>query len=233
MPGRAEIGPYHNRVASDVRRILGERVTFRASEKEWYKACDGSELQFELVPVDPLKSTTAMRVRREHSTTHRVRVFPLSGASSSRLGIFWASWHETWLKRNSASYVLLNAGWTLFEGPAAGQEKKQVLRLDWDQLPHRGSPRAGHPHWHFDHEVFISAEPDKVEVAPGLVEVTTDTGSAMARPISVGSIHLAMGAWNKDADHPECWQRTYEDDCRQLRDWCVKTLRYLKEQVAG
>jgi hypothetical protein len=233
MPSRAETGPYHNRVASDVRTILGERVAFHASEDEWYKVRDGSELEFELVPVDPLRSRTAMRLRREDSTTHRVSVFPLSASPSSRLGTFWVSWHETWLKRNSTSYVLLNAGWTLFEGLEHDRDKKQVLRLDWDQLPHRGSPRAGHPHWHFDHELFVSAEPDKVEVQPGLVQVRTEGPLVMARPVSVGSIHLAMGAWNEHEDHPRCWQRDYREDCQQLRDWCRKTLTYLKEQVGS
>jgi hypothetical protein len=172
-------------------------------------------------------------MRREGGQIHRVSVFPVSTPSSSYLGTFWISWHETWLKQNSTDYVLLNAGWTLFEGLPGDQDKVQVLRVDWDQLPHGGSKRAGHPHWHFDHELFISAKPDKVEVAPGLVEVTTDTAFAMARQASMGFIHLAMGAWNKGKDHPKCWQRTYQEDCQQLRDWCVKTLRYLKEQVGG
>ncbi len=232
MPGRAEIGPYHNRVASDVRKILGEQVTFHASD-EWQRVRDGSRLEFELVPADPRKSSTAMRLRREDSKIHRVSVFPLSAPSSLRLGIFWVSWHEMWLKRNSANYILLNAGWTLFEGPLGDRDKKQVLRLDWDQLPDRGSPRAGHPHWHFDHELFLSAEPDRVEVEPGLVKVGTAGASAVTKAVSVGFIHLAMGAWNEGADHPQCWQRGYKEDCGQLRDWCRKTLTYLKEQVDG
>jgi hypothetical protein len=228
MPGRGKIRPYHNNVASDVKEILGETVTFHPpDEAKWYKADDGSEVEFELVPVDTVRSEVARRMRQ----MHRVYVFPLSTPLSLRLWTFWVSWHETWLKEDSTNYVLLNAGWTLFEGMPGDREKAQVLRLDWDQLPHRRSQRAGHPHWHFDHELFIVAEPDKVQVAPGLVEVHTDEPFPMARQASVGFIHLAMGAWNKDMDHPECWQRTYENDCRQLRDWCVKTLRYLKEQV--
>jgi len=228
MPGRGEIEPYHNGVACEVRTVIDARVTFHTPYKgEWYKVRDGCEVEFELVPVDTVKSEVARRMRR------RVCVFPLSTPSSLRLCTFWVSWHETWLKQDSTNYVLLNAGWTLFEGLPGNQDKAQVLRVDWDQLPHKGSKRAGHPHWHFDHELFISAEPDKVEVAPGLVEVYTDDPFSMERWASVGFIHLAMGAWNKNTDHPECWQRTYEDDCQQLRDWCVKTLRYLKEQVGG
>jgi hypothetical protein len=232
MPGRGEIGPYHNNVASDVKEILGEVVTFHPpNEANWYNVRDDSEVEFELVPRDPAQSEPATRMRREDSKTHRVRVFPLCTHSSSYVGTFWVSWYEAWLKQNSSNFVLLNAGWTLLEGLPGNQDKAQVLRVDWDQLPHKRSKRAGHPHWHFDHELFISAEPDKVEVAPGLVEVYTDDPFAMERWASVGFIHLAMGAWNKNTDHPECWQRTYEDDCQQLRDWCVKTLRYLKEQV--
>jgi len=234
MPGRGEIGPYHYNVASDVKEILGETVTFYPSnEVKWYKTRDGSEVAFELVPRDPVQSERATRMRHKDSKTHRVSVFPLYTHSSSCVGTFWVSWYEAWLKQNSSNFVLLNAGWTMFEGLPGDQQKTQVLRVDWDQLPHKGSKRAGHPHWHFDHELFISTEPDKVEVAPGLVEVSTGDAFAMARWSSVGFIHLAMGAWNKNTDHPECWQRTYEDDCQQLRDWCVKTLRYLKEQVGS
>ena len=222
MPGRGEIEPYHNGVACEVRTVIDARVTFRTPvPAKWYKVRDGCEVEFELVPVDTVKSEVARRMRR------RVFVFPLSTPSSLHLCTFWVSWHETWKKQDSTNYVLLNAGWTLFEGLSGNPDKAQVLRVDWDQLPHKGSQNAGHPHWHFDHELFIPAEPD----TPGLVEVSKDDAFAMARGASVGFVHLAMGAWNKDMDHPKCWQRTYEDDCQQLRDWCVKTLRYLKEQV--
>lgn len=232
MPGRGEIEPYHNNLASDVKEILGETATFYPpDEAKWYKADDGSEVEFELVPRDPTKSESATRMRREDSKTHRVFVFPLCNLSSPYVGTFWISWHEAWLKQDSTNYVLQNAGWTLFEGLRGDRDKAQVLRVDWDQLPRKRSKHAGHPHWHFDHKLFITAEPDKIEIAPGLVKVTTDTAFGMARQASLGFIHLAMGAWNKDMDHPECWQRTYENDCQQLRDWCVKTLKYLKEQV--
>ena len=234
MPGRGEIEPYHNNVACDVRTVIGERVTFYLPpEAKWHEVHDGGEVEFELSPVDIVKAETAKRIRREDSKARRVFVFPLCIRSSSCMGTFWVSWHEAWLKQNSINFVLLNAGWTLFEGLRGNQDKAQVLRVDWDQLHDRRNKCAGHPHWHFDHDLFIRAEPDKVEVAPGLVEVPIDDAFAMARGASVGFVHLAMGAWNKGTDHPECWQRTYENDCQQLRDWCVKTLRYLKEQVGG
>lgn len=234
MPGRGEIGPYHNNVASDVKKILGELVTFRTSDdKDWHKIRDGCGVEFELAPSDLVKSEIAERKRREDGVTHRIYVFPLCSRSTSCVGTFWVSWYESWLKQNSNNFILLNAGWTMFEGLPGNQDKTQVLRVDWDQLPHRGSKCAGHPHWHFDHELFLTTEPDKVEVAPGLVEISKDDPFDMKRWTSVGFIHLAMGAWNKNTDHPECWQRTYEDDCQQLHDWCVKTLRYLKQQVAG
>lgn len=234
MPGKGTIGAYHNDVASDVRRVIDARMTFHPTDQaESYKVPEGGEVQFELVPVNSVESETAKRMRREDSKIKKVFVFPLCTPSSSCLGTFWVSWHEAWLKQNSKSFVLLNAGWTLFEGLPGNQDKTQVLRVDWDQLPRKGSKHAGHPHWHFDHELFIPSEPDKIKIAPGLVEVTTDTAFGMAKQASLGFIHLAMGAWNKDMDHPECWQRTYENDCQQLRDWCVKTLKYLKEQVGG
>jgi hypothetical protein len=234
MHGRGTIGSYHNRVASDVDTFIDTHTTFYPPDQSrWYNVRDGEKIDFELVPVYAVSAEVAMRRRREDKPIHKVYVFPLSTPSSYRPAIFWVSWHETWKKVHPTNYNLLNAGWTMFKGLSGNPDKDQVLRVDWDQLPHKGSPNAGHPHWHFDHELFLTSEPDKVEVAPGLVEVTTDTAFGMPRQASLGFIHLAMGAWNKDKEHPECWQRTYEDDCQQLRDWCVKTLRYLKEQVGG
>ena len=235
MPGTGKIGPYHNNVASDIKNILGEVVTFFSptSEDKLHKIPDDVEVTFELVHRDPTRSEQAMRMRREDSNKHRVFVFPLCANSSLCASTFWVSWYEAWLKQNSNNLVLLNAGWTMFEGLPGDQQKTQVLRVDWDQLPYRGSKHAGQPHWHFDNELFIPAEPDKVQIKPGLVEVPTDETFSTQKWASMGFIHLAMGTWNKDVNHPKCWQRTYEDDCQQLRDWCVKTLRYLKEQVGG
>ncbi len=234
MPGQGQIGSYHNDVVADVQGILNVRVTFRPLDNgDWYKVRDGTEVEFDLVSVDPVKSETATRMRRGESRTHRVSVFPLSARLSSSVGTFWASWHETWSKQDSKSFVLLNAGWTLFEGLSGNPDKVQVLRVDWDQLSNRGSDQAGHPHWHFDHELFFSEVQEKIEVAQGLVEVSPESSFSIGKQASVGFIHLAMGAWNSNIDHPECWQRTYEGDCRLLRDWCIKTLMYLKGQVGG
>lgn len=234
MPGRGKIGPYHNNVASDVEKIIGEGVTFYpSSDQGWDRVCGGPQVEFELVPQDPVRSERAMRMRGKDSRIRRVSVFPLCTHSNSRVGTFWVSWYEAWRKQDSSNFILLNAAWTLFKGLPGDQDKTQVLRAEWDQLPHRGSKRAGHPHWHFDHDLFISAEPGKIKVKPDLVEISSDEPFAMKRWTSVGFIHLAMGTWNQGKNHPECWQRTCEDDCRQLRDWCVKTLLYLKEQIAG
>lgn len=232
MPGSGEIGPYHNGVAREVRKVIDAHVKFYPGpQAKWCNVDDGCEVEFELIPTDLVEAEVAKRMRRKDGPIHRVHVFRLSTPSSSRPCTFWVSWHETWIKEDSTNYVLLNAGWTLFEGLAGNPDKAQVLRADWDQLEHRRSKRAGHPHWHFDHELFIRSEPDKVKVGRGLVKVATDDAFAMGGGTSVGFVHLAMGAWKGDMDHPECWQRTYEDDCQQLCDWCIKTLRYLKEQV--
>ncbi len=237
MLGSGEIRTYHNNVASDVRGILGKDVTFRALGTEnWHRVPEGQEIAFELIPTDQCERETAFRGRGEGAMTQRVFVLPLCTRSHICAGMFWVSWHETWQKekkKGSEKFILLNSGWTLFEGLPGNSRKFQVLRVDWDQLPHRGSLQAGHPHWHFDDDLFISAEPATVKVAPGLVRTATGTTPEMPRKASMGFIHLAMGAWNKDIDHPGCWQRTYEDDCQQLRDWCRKTLMYLKEQVEG
>lgn len=234
MFGRGEIKAYHNDVISDVREVIGKRVTFiPPDERKWHRVPADREVKFELIPEDCLERETAQRGRGEDSKDQRVFVLPLCARLSTCGGGFWVSWHETWRKKGEGGFILLNSGWTLFEGQSGDPQKYQVLRADWDQLPHKGSLQAGHPHWHFDDDLFISAGPATVEVAPGLFQTTTGTASEVPRKASMGSIHLAMGAWNTDTDHPGCWQRTYEDDCQQLRDWCKKTLKYLKEQVGG
>ena len=231
MPGRGhgKIGAMHNRIAADLRKILSLTVAFHPSDKNWYKVRDGTELEFALVYR---KSEIAEGALRMRGGNRRVSVFPLNSNGTSRVGTFWASWHEAWRKESDGSFALLSAGWTLFEGSPGSRDKVQVLRADWDQLSHKGSKEAGHPHWHFDHEVLLSMEEEKADT-PGLVEVTRGATVAEGGAASVGHIHLAMGAWNQDKNHPECWQRTYEDDCGQLRDWCVKTLQYLKGQING
>ncbi len=232
MPGQEEITAYHRSVTAEVKRALGVPTTIRSLDRrDWHHARPGTTLECELLPVDKKYCEIALRGRE--GRYHRVFVYPLNEEPTSFVGTFWVSWHESWCKQNPEEFALLNAGWTLFEGLSGNQDKNQVLRADWDQLPHKGSKHAGHPHWHFDHWLFISAEPAKVEVRPGLVEVATDTAFSTAKQASVGFIHLAMGAWNGDVGHPQCWQRTYQDDCQQLCDWCVKTLTYLKDQVGG
>lgn len=237
MLGSGEIGTYHNGVASDVRKVLGKDVTICAlGEENWHKVPEGHKVEFELIPKNHLERETAMRGQGEDAAFQRVLVLPLCTRSSTCAGIFWVSWHETWQKENkkgSKSFILLNSGWTLFEGLPGDPRKVQVLRVDWDQLPHKGSLRAGHPHWHFDDYLFLSGEPATVEIAPGLVRTGTDTAPEIPRKESMGFIHLAMGTWNEGEDHPKCWQRNYQEDCKQLRDWCIKTLKYLKEQVSG
>ncbi len=234
MFGRGEIDAYHNDVISDVWEVLGKRVIFfPPGERKWHRVPADSQVGFELIAEDPLERETAERGRGEDTANQKVFVLPLCARSSACGGAFWVSWHETWRKKGSERFILLNSGWTLFEGQPGDPRKYQVLRADWDQLPHMGSLQAGHPHWHFDDELFISAGLATVEVAPGLFQTTTGTAPEMPKRTSMGFIHLAMGAWNRGMDHPGCWQRTYEDDCQQLRDWCKKTLKYLKEQVAG
>jgi len=220
-------------------RTLKLHVIFRSvicrslKDVAWAKLGNGAQVDFELIPKDPIAGEAAQRMRRQGKPQHRVSVFPLNAESKSHVGDFWVSWHEAWKKRESQRFSLLNAGWTLFEGPRGNEDKTQVLRVDWDQPPHTGDVHAGHPHWHFDHEVFLSLVEEEVEIAPGLVEVTGAGGPSAGRQESVSHIHLAMGAWNSGADHPECWQRTYDEDCGQLYDWCTKTLEYLKDQVGG
>lgn len=236
MPDRGQIDAYYNDVVQDAKDVFGVPVAFRAILREnWYKIRTGGEIPFDLVPLDPLRSETAVTARRRDKTRHRVYVFPLCDVSSACIGTFWVSWHETWQKRtgNSGAFVLLSAGWTLFEGLCGSENKTQVVRVDWDQLPYRGQARAGHPHWHFDHELFLTPECAEEEVRPGLVQVMPTPIGSVGKRTSIGFIHLAMGAWKEGMGHPECWQRDYGGDCAQLRDWCIKTLVYLKEQIAG
>jgi len=229
---RGKIEAYHNDVISDVREVLGKRVIFFPSDEvKWHRVPANREVGFELIPEDHLERETAQMGRGEDNADQKVFVLPLCARLSAFGGGFWVNWHETWRKNSSECFILLNSRWTLFEGQPGDPRKYQVLRAEWDQLPHKGSRQAGHPHWHFDDDLFMSGGPASVEVAPGLFQTTGGLTPEVPRKTSAGFIHLAMGTWNRDMDHPACWQRTYEDDCQQLRDWCNKTLRYLRAQV--
>jgi hypothetical protein len=134
MLGRGEIEAYHSNVTSDVRKVLGKRVTFLRSDKEkWYEVPEGHEVKFGLIPINHLERETAQRGRGEDVTTQRVFVLPLCTRSSACAGTFWVSWHETWQKekkKGSKSFILLSSGWTLFEGLPGDPRKFQVLRVD-------------------------------------------------------------------------------------------------------
>lgn len=234
MPGSGKIGSYHNRVAEKMKEIFNERVRFYSPEvQRWEDVCEGSHVNFDLCYYDQIRADTALRRCRENSRSNWVCVFPLCSSSNSYSSRFWISWHETWLKENSSNYILLNSGWTLFSGLQGNQEKNQILRVEWDQLPYQGNERAGHPHWHFDHELSIPIQLERIKVVSDDLTEIIETPYEEDPLVSVGFIHLAMGAWNASEEHPKCWQRNYGNDCRQLQDWCIKTLKYLKEQVAG
>lgn len=229
MPGFGAINAYHNKVAEAIGQVLRVRVKILETPGQgtWKNCREGTEISFNLEWFDIVRSETARRIRGGRPT---VPVFPLNNDLRESSG-FWVSWHETWKKHSATDFALLTAGWTLFKGEAGIIEKDQILRVDWDQLKHRRSPQAGHPHWHFDHEIFsqvneLREEDEFIDLENAMATLDSEPGSN-----SMGFIHLAMGAWDSKKNNPECWQRTYEDQCKNLKDWCIKTLEYLQGQI--
>lgn len=232
MPASSQIGPYHNYTASAMGKILNTSIKIGSETIEWTKVKRGSKIRFELFPNEGIKPVIALIQSHEDSSIHRVHVFPLNVIPKKCVGTFWVSWHELWSKEDDKNYNLLDAGWTLFEGVPENENITPILRVDWDQFPRKGSEHAGHPHWHVERDISMSNEQAKIKQGSDLIEVSMN-GAYTNRPISLGFIHLAMGAWNAKQEHPKCWQRNYEDDCKQLSDWCIKTLKYLNEQICG
>lgn len=231
MPGKGKIAACHNNVATELSGILDVAAEFRPWPTNWSKVKIGTEIGFDLVPCQPADNDTTLR------TTRRVSVFPLTREPAGDVDMFWVSWDELWQKREGPAYHLLGAGWTLFKGFWGVPQKTQVLRAEWDQLPDKGSKDAGQPHWHVDQPLYGRKAGER-EIRPGLVEAPVEMlargwgqDEAEAASESLKRFHLAMGTWDDSKDHPGCWQRSYEQDCRKLEDWCVKTLKYLKDQV--
>lgn len=229
MPGKGDIQAYHNRLAREVSQVLKVAANFRPCPASWSKVQMGTEIRFELVAREFAANETAMR------TAQRVSVFPLTRAPALDMATFWVSWDELWEKREGPEYHLLGAGWTLFKGFWGVSQKTQVLRAEWDQLPDRGSKDAGQPHWHVDQPLYGPKAGER-EIRPGLVEAPVETlargwGQDESESESLNRFHLAMGTWDGSKGHPGCWQRSYEQDCRKLEDWCVKTLKYLRDEI--
>lgn len=231
MPGRGKIAACHNNVAKDLSGILDVPAEFRPRPTNWSKVKVGTVIGFDLVPCEPTHNDIALRM------AGRVSVFPLTRDLAADVAMFWVSWDELWQKREGPAYHLLGAGWTLFKGFWGVPQKTQVLRAEWDQLPDKGSKNAGQPHWHVDQPLYGRKAGER-EIRPGLVEAPVETlargwgqDEAGAESEAFGYVHLAMGAWDGSKEHPICWQRSYEQDCGKLEDWCVKTLKYLRDQM--
>ncbi len=236
MPGEGQICALHEEMAKGMKEAFCSAVVIRPNPQNWRKTLPPREINFELDSKSLVDAVRARRNRGGQFGVHRVTVFPLLTGFSPDIEQYWVSWHEGWRKNDDKTYILLTASWTLFRGYLAEEEKRQILRADWDQLPDCGSGDAGQPHWHFDQPVFAYAVETGAQ-SGALLEFDAGHGgihavSAVSKSVSgrIGSVHLAMGAWDRTKDCPGCWQRSYSDDCGELLDWCMMTLQYLQGQ---
>lgn len=228
----SEITRLHQSLAGKIKQVLHFAKLEIAQPPQrngnWNNASVGAEIAFELLYVNTYQEQTAQRDRGGGCS-----VFALHpGYAEDLLGSrYWVTWHEKWqVGATRRNLDLCTAAWTVFAGPQ-GQEKQQVIRAEWDQLPRAGRRSSGQPHWHVDRFPQIQLAP----FASTAASTTSVTGLMFADTSSstpaLSDLHLAMGAWHATESHPACWQRSAgrPDD---LVQWGLRTLEYLKSELS-
>jgi hypothetical protein len=193
---------------------------------DWSKASLRSYVVFELLYADTYQEQIAQRDMGGKCSVFGLHPKDASIELSSR---FWVSWFEEWQVVARQDLHLCTAGWSVFAGPP-DQQKQQILRAEWDQLPDTGSPRSGQPHWHLDRFPRIEAAADDTAGAAAPAEAALALVDRVDGASELAGLHLAMGTWNGKRKHPECWQRQAgkTDD---LLIWGVRTLEYLQSEL--
>jgi len=226
----SKINLLHRTLEDAIRRVLKFaklKITQPHADGDWSKASVGSQVVFELLYAGTHEEHTADRDRGGRCSVFALHPNYAGDALSSR---YWVSWFEDWrVKEAKKEWALCTAGWSVFVGPP-NQQKQQLIRAEWDQLPIAGSPHTGQPHWHVDRFPRLdTAAYDSAAVAvpnePSLVLANAADGTS-----ELAGLHLAMGTWNEGLDHPQCWQRSVRipDDAVA---WAVRTLKYLQSEL--
>ena len=244
MAAAAEITTLHRSLSQEITRIIAQRVSIERARPgtDWAKVALESEVSFELRARDRVRGDTARRQRGGRvSVVALHKVDPQAGTRES----VWVSWFERWKKVGQNSFDFVTGAWTVFYGPPYSEEKTQVLRAEWDAITHlQGVLReAAQPHWHFDTSLggqAVRSSGAQVPDAVALEELPPDSEySAGDEPNSwqedialrLGAVHLGMGAWDNADTLPACWQRQWSGKAKELSDWVIRTLRYLRSQL--
>ena len=228
----SEIQLLHTSLAIKVRDIL-EFAKLNISQPQgggdWRKAAFGSSVVFELLYAETYQEQTA---RRDMGGSYSVFALHPECAGDALSSRYWVGWFEEWQVRAARQDLgLRTAAWSVFAGPP-NQQKQQIIRAEWDQLPSTGRTLSGQPHWHVDR--FPPIQTAVYEPAPVVAPVETNLllvcGANGASEL--GRLHLAMGAWNGQQKHPECWQRCAKKP-EDVVTWGARTLQYLQSEFRG
>jgi hypothetical protein len=229
--GPGEIKQLHTAMVKESNRLLETKVCVNPSRRDWESLRPSKEITFELFPANFVDGETARRGRLGRPVT----VLPLFRPGTDAAPSYWVSWYEKWQKLTQPGFTLLTASWTVYRGIRT-QDKAQLVRADWDQLSNMPpNCAAGQPHWHLDQPVIVSNDKSNDAPSSALREMqplrvgAPAMVSLDAEGITVNHIHLAMGAWNPDSPHPQCWQRGARN-WTEVRDWAIRTLEYLQGQ---
>jgi len=145
---------------------------------------------------------------------------------------WWIGWSEQWHPRTATQrqnqFAFHSAGWRLY---CTGKNNNDTLlvRAEWDRPNAVG---AAQPHWHFHHR-------QRMDVT-GLLQggnVSTDVQddspltASPDKDVDTTRIHLGMGGWCNDSQHPKCWQFPLGDVQKTVSGWAIATLKYMQSQV--
>jgi len=228
----SEITLLHTDLKRQIKEILHfSNLTIKQPQGhgDWRKATFGSHVGFEMLYDGTYQEQTAQRDKGG-----RCSVFALhpNDADGELTGRYWVGWFEEWqVQAARQDFVLRTAAWSVFAGPP-NQQKQQIIRAEWDQIPITGRALSGQPHWHVDR--FPPIQTAVYEPAPVVAPVETNLLLACGAngASELGYLHLAMGAWNGQQGHPECWQR-WAKKPEDVVTWGVRTLQYLQSEFRG
>jgi len=238
MTSTGRIDRLHATLGRSIRKTIGIEMTVEPTGDNWKKAASGTVVHFDMLCVEHWAAAQRKR-------GGRCLVFPLNPGRTDVDDRAWANWHEEWLCEGRGVFDLIGAGWTFFWGVEGrlGQDQ-EVLRAEWDQVRHRGQS-AAQPHWHLDTGVMTAyTRPRRLSISsPGgrtdLEDLTSDQPPVPLEEIGprdgiqeldLSGMHLGMGGWQNDKDHPRCWQLQVADDCSGLVEWAERTLRSAIDQ---
>ncbi len=211
----AGVKAHQERVVKSISDALKFGVTFQPSKERWNRTTAGTPNRFELRATQPLFQSAATRAKGG-----RCQVVPLTDEDREGFRL-WASFREDWQTRLRGEYDLVSLRWAFFWGSQVREEKRLVLRAEWEL----GGDKHAQPHWHINWSE-LSELRDQPLGAPADVEQQL-TGIL---DLSVAGVHLPMAGWTHSREVPACWS-PQPSNISDLEHWCKTLLMYVLHEA--